>query len=87
MSIRPEAIQQLQCEVQKLIDINTQIKARIVALEEGACRFHCRTAKENWIAGLKSTYGGLLLCEEEIEEKWREWKRRQTESTRPYAHD
>ncbi len=61
-----------------------QLQKEIAVLKDGACRFHCRTAKENWIDGYEtalrvddpSLSGPGLRKEAE-----NEWKRRQTENT------
>ena len=50
--------------------------------DAGACRYNCRTAKENWIegfiAGGKSVLAyGQLGIRQTAEEKYREWKRKQ----------
>lgn len=54
----------------------------IKALEAGACRFHCRTAKENWCAGyvaaLNQCEPGSLTPDmtygEEAEDEWKRLK-------------
>jgi len=65
--IRSEAIQQLQDEVQKLID-------RVKELEAGVCRFNCRTAKENWVAGYKTAAGRPLTFADQAEAQYDSWK-------------
>ena len=52
-------------------------------LEEGRCRFDCRTAKENWTEGYRYAMQGrraMPIANTEAEEAYREWKRQQ-EST------
>ena len=82
MSIRPEAIQQLQDEVQRLID-------RVDELKAGACRFHCRTAKENWIEGYLHaarvdddySHMGSEAMLRMAKGDYDDWKRQQTKDT------
>ena len=64
---------------------------RVVSVDDGRCRFNCRTARENWLEGFKN---GIIFVAREIEElngiEWdsddqqyaeeayREWKRQRT---------
>ncbi len=53
--------------------------AEIEILEQGPCRFNCRTAKQNWIAGALAI---LNICgdndpDTDTEVAENEWKRRQ----------
>ena len=60
-----------------------EFEAEIATLKEGVCRFHCRTAKDNWIAG-------YLYCvslagspgPEYAERNYNEWKRQQETSAK-----
>ena len=67
--IRQECIQQLQDEVQNLID-------KVSVLEAGACRFNCRTARQNWTAGFNEacSNNNYRVCD--ADEVYDEWKRR-----------
>lgn len=53
------------------------LKQRIFELEQGSCRFNCRTEKEAFIAGFKAGYG----CEPGHPmdlRAYKEWKSEQT---------
>jgi len=57
------------------------LKQRIFELEQGSCRYNCRTAKEAFMAGFDAgaddAEGGKIICKdfykEVTEEAYRKW--------------
>ena len=49
-------------------------------LKEGTCRYNCRTAKENFLAGMQAGLDDtrMLVTSQDMEKEYSEWKRRQT---------
>ena len=56
------------------------LREEVDSLKAGVCRFHCRTAKENWCAGYREACGRGLHFANEAEMNYNEWKRQQTAS-------
>ena len=52
------------CEVEQLRETEDRLEARIKELEEGACRYNCRTAKEAFMAGFEAGYSEGFWTEE-----------------------
>ena len=57
-----------------------QLETRVKELEQGECRFHCRTAKQNWIAGWMWGYEfafstSVSRRNDLAKEAYDEWKR------------
>ncbi len=48
---------------------------RIEELEEGACRYNCRTSRATWIAGFREAVSNTNYRSTDAEEVYREWKR------------
>ena len=65
--------------IEILIDEISLRDNKIDELEQGACRFNCRTAKENWIAGWEEGVGSIDFGGDPEyatgEEAYNEWKR------------
>ncbi len=56
-------------------DLDVQIiklERRVVNLEEGECRFHCRMRKDMWLAGME--VGFLWDGEGTYEEQYKKWR-------------
>jgi hypothetical protein len=53
-----------------------ELEAEIERLKEGRCRFDCRTAKDNWVAGFLQ--GHPDATNEEAEFCYNEWKRQRS---------
>jgi len=64
-------------------EVIAPLRARVKELEEGKCRFNCRTKKEAFLAGWDAAYednvdGGYIICDkfykkvtEKAYKKWR----------------
>lgn len=49
------------------------LEAEIKELKEGACRYHCRTAKKNYMAGFNDGQSALLYNDNgDAQEAWNE---------------
>jgi len=55
-------------------DTVRELRQRVKELEAGACRFHCQTAKENWVAGYKTAAGRPLTFANQAEMQYDSWK-------------
>ena len=61
-----------------LRDINTRLSDMAADEDEGRCRFHCRTNKEAYLAGvLKGVEMAFNLEAPTPEEAWDNWKKRE----------
>ncbi len=60
----------------------TVLRRRIDELQNGECRQHCRTAKENWLIGYRACAyeRGHTYVEAHGEVAYNEWKRRQAKT-------
>ena len=56
------------------VEIVQALRNRIKELEDGACRFNCRTVKEAFIAGYKADLQHDEISDEHAERAYQEWK-------------
>lgn len=59
-------------------DYADRLKARIKELEDGACRYNCRTAKEAFMAGYQAALppiGDPSTDREHMEAKYKQWQK------------
>ena len=62
------------------VEIVQALRKRIKELEDGACRFNCRTVKEAYMDGYQDGFSEGFHCEDnpglplECEAAYREWK-------------